>query len=667
MARPYRSDGSACGGRPTALLKLAVTVFAVVCIVGPAMGWMWDVSTKRIAVPAGNVDSGTVVVPSAVITNPGDSTATFPVLYTIGAFYTSTKTVTALAHGDSVTVTFDTWIAIQRGAQTAKCSTQLAADESTANDRATRAFTVRVRDVSVDSIMVPKGRINFGVAVTPQARVTNHGTSSANFYTKIYLGPFIAESSVVMGLASGASQTVNFPSWTPDSLGSFQARCTSMLANDMIAGNNLATDSFTVITLAKDAGALRIVAPPSNGIVDSGAVIAPQAEVRNFGTDTITFKAIFKIGATYTDTQQVTNLPSLESTLVTFKNWTASPLGTLMTRCSTALTGDSNATNDRHSDSVHVIIRTADVGALRFIAPPDTTDSGAVDTVKVQVYNYGLNAQSFSVKVLIGTLYGDTESVTGLASHETLQITCAKTYTVPRRGLIAAKCSTMLTGDQVTANDLATKNIFRRVRDVGANSISAPVGTVPFDTVVTPTAHLVNYGNTTDSFPVIFTIGTFYADTVRTNDTSALVTFKPCTLKTAGTFSTVCSTAHVGDVYPTNDAVHDSVIVTPPGIAGSNSSGIPRAVVLKTAGPSVFAGQASIVYGLPRNTQVRLEIFDVCGRPVQTLATGVGKPGYYNVVWHCDDARGRTVAEGAYFVRLTADGKTLTSKLVKLE
>jgi hypothetical protein len=455
---------------------------------------------------------------------------------------------------------------------------------------------------------------------------------------------------------------------TPDSLGTFTTLCTLALfgGSDMVPGNDWKQDSFSVVTLAKDAGALRIVAP--SGVVDSGAVIAPQAMVRNFGTDTISFPAIFKIGATYTDTQQVTNLPSLDSTLVTFRNWTASPLGTFTTRCSTALANDSNATNDKHSDSVKVIIRTNDVGAVRFIAPPDTVDSGTVVAPQVVVYNYGLNAQSFPVRLVVGTffpIYTDTQQVTSLASHDSLTVTF-KNDTVRWRGTWGAKCSTMLTGDQVTANDAVTKNIFQRVRDVGASSITAPTGTVARDTVITPTANIWNHGNALDSFPVIFRIGTFYADTIRTNDSSfKLVSFRPCTLSLAGTFNTMCSTAMTGDVAPTNDAVLDSVVVTASGISANDNTKLPHVVTLSGNWPA--AGRVAIEYGLPRSAVIRLEVFDACGRRVRVLASGLGVPGYHTVAWNCADENGRAVAEGAYFVRLVADSVTLTSKVVKTE
>jgi type IV secretory pathway protease TraF len=271
--------------------------------------------------------------------------------------------------------------------------------------------------------------------------------------------------------------------------------------------------------------------------------------------------------------------------------------------------------------------------------------------------------QSFPVRVRLGSLYSDTVQVESLAAHDSLEVTFAD-YSVAVRGLQTVRCSTMLTGDQVVTNDLAWKYVFRRVRNVGVSSITAPIGAVPRDTVVIPAAKLLNVGNTTDSFPVIFRIGTFYTDTVRTNDT--LVTFKPCTLKVAGTFSTVCSTAMALDVNDSNDAVHDSVVVTAPGISATDQGpGLPRTVTLRGNGPC--AGRVAIEYGLPKSAPMRLEVYDASGRRVRVVAAGVGQAGYHTAVWTCTDERGRAVPEGAYFVRLVADGKTLTSKLVKLE
>jgi hypothetical protein len=312
-----------------------------------------------------------------------------------------------------------------------------------------------------------------------------------------------------------------------------------------------------------------------------------------------------------------------------------------------------------------VIIRNTDVGAVRFTAPPDTVDSGTVVPVKAWVRNFGLVMQSFPVRVRLGSLYSDTVQVESLAAHDSLEVTFAD-YPVAVRGLQTVRCSTMLTGDQVVTNNLAWKWVFRRVRDVGVTSIVAPTGSVPQDTVVVPTANVMNSGNALDSFPVIFSIGTFYSDTVRTMDSLlTVVTFRPCTLSLAGTFSTVCSTAMNLDVIPTNDAFHDSVVVTGPGISATDAPGIPRVVTLRGNGP--FAGRVSIQYGLPRSAPIRLEVYDACGRRVNVIATGASQAGYHTAVWKCTDEHGRAVADGAYFVRLVADDVTLTSKVVKTE
>jgi hypothetical protein len=663
MTRQYRDDGSARGQRPVALRRFVTTVFAVVCIVGPAMAWDWDAAPVRIVAPAGNnIDSGTVVTPSAVVINHGDSIASLPVLFSIGTSYVDTQDVADLNPGDSVAVTFLDWTALQRGMTTAACSTALSTDESTANDRISRTFNVRVRDVGVDQILAPVGTINFGLTITPQAQVTNHGTGSANFLAKFRIAEFYSESAYVIGLAAGASRTVSFTDWTADTLGTFAVACTAAMTGDLVPGNNLAQDSCTVQIVPEDAGVMRVVGP--RGIVDSGAVLAPQAMVRNYGSNAISFPAIFTIGS-YVDTEQVADLGSLDSLLVTFADWTASPVGMLTTRCSTALAGDPLPGNDARSDSVRVIIRTTDAGAARILAPPDTVDSGTVYAPQALVRNYGLAAVSFPVLMKIGNSYTDTVQVDSVPASDSVTV-LFRDYTAPRRGSSAVVCSTALAGDQMPANDAVRKTIFRRVRDVGVDSIVAPTGVVEPGTVVIPSATIRNYGNTTDSFPVIFYIGTFYADTQRTNGQS--VTFRSCTLNLVGTFSVVCSTAMHGDVVPANDAAYDSVQVVYVGISGPDPAhGIPRTVTLSGAGPSPFAGRVAIIYGLPRSADVRLEVYDACGRPVQVVAAGVGQPGYHTVVWRCTDERGRAVPEGAYFVRLTADGVTLTSKIVKME
>ncbi|MBN2466113.1 hypothetical protein JXD38_10885 [candidate division WOR-3 bacterium] len=666
MMRQYRRRGS-CPG-PVPLRKLVAVVFAVACMVGPTMAWTWDAASVRFVAPTqNNVDSGTVVTPSAVVRNLGDSTASFPVLFSITPDYLDTVDVVDLSPGDSVTVTFTDWTALQRGTTTAACSTALVADESTANDRISRDFSVRVRDVGVDQILAPVGIINLGLTVTPQAKVTNYGTSRASFWATFRIGDSYVDSSYVFRLSAGDSGVVEFADWTPDSLGTYAVSCTAAYSDDIVPANDLAQDSCTVQIVPEDAGVMRVVAP--TGLVDSGAVFAPQAMVRNFGSNPISFPVIFTVG-TYADTQQVTDLASLDSLLVTFADWTAEPLGMLTTRCSTALTGDPIPSNDEASDSVNVFIRNTDVGAVLFTAPADTVDSGAVVPVRAWVRNFGLAMQSFPVMARIGTTwYADTVQIDSLAAGDSVEVTFAD-YTVPFRGSITARCSTLLAGDQVVANNRALKTIFRRVTDVAATRIVGPVGSVDSGIVVPVEAMVRNRGNTPASFFALFTIGTTLVDIALVSDLgpldSALVAFGDWMASPTGTFTTQCSTAMFGDQVPSNNAVYDSVQVVALGISGPDPlDGVPRTVTLSGSGPA--AGRVAIQYGLPRSAVIRLEVFDACGRRVRVLASGISEPGYHDAAWNCTDEHGRVVAEGAYFVRLIADDVVLTSKVVKTE
>jgi len=58
---------------------------------------------------------------------------------------------------------------------------------------------------------------------------------------------------------------------------------------------------------------------------------------------------------------------------------------------------------------------------------------------------------------------------------------------------------------------------------------------------------------------------------------------------------------------------------------------------------------------------VRLEVFDVRGRRVETLVSGIRPAGRHEVEWQPRGAR-----DGVYFVRLDAGGSIATRKLVRI-
>lgn len=82
--------------------------------------------------------------------------------------------------------------------------------------------------------------------------------------------------------------------------------------------------------------------------------------------------------------------------------------------------------------------------------------------------------------------------------------------------------------------------------------------------------------------------------------------------------------------------------------------------------PNPFNPFTRITYSVPAGGHVRLAVYDVTGRLVETLVEGPRLAGTHTVIWDAKDDRGREVASGVYFLRLFHAGQVRTRKLVLL-
>jgi len=80
--------------------------------------------------------------------------------------------------------------------------------------------------------------------------------------------------------------------------------------------------------------------------------------------------------------------------------------------------------------------------------------------------------------------------------------------------------------------------------------------------------------------------------------------------------------------------------------------------------PNPFRGDVAIRYSLAAPGRASVQVCDLAGRIVRTLANGQQKPGSYSVRWDGRDAHGRELANGVHFVRLTVGDYSGTEKLV---
>ena len=98
-----------------------------------------------------------------------------------------------------------------------------------------------------------------------------------------------------------------------------------------------------------------------------------------------------------------------------------------------------------------------------------------------------------------------------------------------------------------------------------------------------------------------------------------------------------------------------------------NQSAAPRAFALEPNYPNPFNSSTTIGYRLEEPGRVHLEVFDVQGQRVKTLAEGYAGPGVYQVEWDGADASGKPVATGVYLVRLQKGTASLVHKMLLLK
>lgn len=80
--------------------------------------------------------------------------------------------------------------------------------------------------------------------------------------------------------------------------------------------------------------------------------------------------------------------------------------------------------------------------------------------------------------------------------------------------------------------------------------------------------------------------------------------------------------------------------------------------------PNPVRRRAALHYALPRESDVRLEVFDHAGRSVGTLVEQRQAAGSYRLSWDISRVGERELANGVYFLRLSAGGEWLVEKAV---
>jgi hypothetical protein len=102
----------------------------------------------------------------------------------------------------------------------------------------------------------------------------------------------------------------------------------------------------------------------------------------------------------------------------------------------------------------------------------------------------------------------------------------------------------------------------------------------------------------------------------------------------------------------------DSILVS----VRKNVNDIPESFELAQNFPNPFNPATTIQFQIPIRTEVTLSVFDLLGREVATLTSGVMNPGTYSVLWDAGE-----FPSGVYLYRLTTAQNVQVRKLVLLK
>ncbi|MBN2410504.1 carboxypeptidase regulatory-like domain-containing protein [candidate division KSB1 bacterium] len=87
---------------------------------------------------------------------------------------------------------------------------------------------------------------------------------------------------------------------------------------------------------------------------------------------------------------------------------------------------------------------------------------------------------------------------------------------------------------------------------------------------------------------------------------------------------------------------------------------------LKQNYPNPFNSETKIIFLLPEQSRVKLEIYNTLGQKVTTLVNEIKEPGPYTVRWDGQNEKGLNVSAGVYIMYLKADNQSAIKKMLLL-
>ena len=100
---------------------------------------------------------------------------------------------------------------------------------------------------------------------------------------------------------------------------------------------------------------------------------------------------------------------------------------------------------------------------------------------------------------------------------------------------------------------------------------------------------------------------------------------------------------------------------------GIDESTLPDVFALHNNYPNPFNPVTNITYDIPEVANVSLEIYNVMGQKVRTLASGSHEPGRYRILWNATNDFGEGLSSGMYIYKIQAGDFVSVKKLILMK
>ncbi|MBC8416689.1 MAG: T9SS type A sorting domain-containing protein [Candidatus Cloacimonetes bacterium] len=83
--------------------------------------------------------------------------------------------------------------------------------------------------------------------------------------------------------------------------------------------------------------------------------------------------------------------------------------------------------------------------------------------------------------------------------------------------------------------------------------------------------------------------------------------------------------------------------------------------------PNPFNPETKIIFNIPEEGNVKLEIYNIKGQKVKTLMDCYMSPGRSEMIWNGKDDNGKRFSSGVYFYKLQTPSKSYVKKCILLK